>query len=215
MKSFMSSIYRFVIVCIAVIMVALGLVGCSVTKNFHENDEIETKIQQVRSEDNYVTIDNISEDFLEAIVAIEDHRYYDHGAVDVIALTRATVKNFLKKDIVEGGSTITQQLAKNLFLTGEQTIDRKVKEIFIAYDLEKNYTKDEILELYVNVIYFGDNHYGIKEASNGYFGKEPSELTFDEATLLAGLPQAPSTYALSTNYDKALKRQQEVIEAMK
>lgn len=94
-----------------------------------------------------------------------------------------------------------------------QTFERKINEIFLAFELEKLYSKEEILELYVNVVYYGDGYTGIKAACNGYFNKQPKDLTEDEATLLAGLPQAPSLYALNNNYERALDRQQEVIEA--
>ena len=116
--------------------------------------------------------------------------------------------------IVGGGSTITQQLAKNLYFDYQPSYLRKVSEIFVAYDLEKKLRKKEILELYVNVINYGDNHIGIYEAAHGYFHKEPSELTIDEATLLAGLPQSPSNYQLSNHYKEARLRQKQVLEAM-
>ena len=117
--------------------------------------------------------------------------------------------------LAEGGSTITQQLAKNMYFTMEKKFTRKVAEVFVARKLEQMYTKDEILEMYINVAYFGDGLYGLKEAANGYFDKEPLELTFDEITLLAGLPNAPSAYSLSDNEDLARRRQQIVINQMK
>ena len=125
-----------------------------------------------------------------------------------------------RSQIVQGGNTITQQLAKNIFLSNEKTLDnektleRKLKEIIISFKLEEEYSKPEILELYVNIIYYGDGYTGISEASKGYFNKKPNELKEDEATLLAGIPQAPSYYELSSNYDKAERRQQEVIAAL-
>lgn len=175
---------------------------------------LEEKIESIRENENYVQGAKIDEDFLDAIVAVEDRRFYEHGAIDGISLLRATLSNVKAGRIVQGGSTITQQLAKNLYFTGEKTMMRKVEEMFVAYEIEKNYTKEEVLELYVNIIYYGDGHYGIKEACEGYFNKQPHELSFDEATLLAGLPQAPSRYALSTNYQAAKKRQIQVIASL-
>lgn len=176
--------------------------------------EIKNKVDIVQSNDNYVHISDINQTFLNSIVAIEDHRFYEHGAIDLISIIRAITINLKNDEIVEGGSTITQQLAKNLFLNTQQTLSRKVSEIFIAFELERLYTKEEILELYVNIIYYGDGHTGIKEACNGYFNKEPNEINTNEATLLAGLPQAPNLYALSNHYNNALERQKEVIEAL-
>lgn len=175
---------------------------------------IEKKVEEIQSDKNYVRIEEINKDFINAIVAIEDHRFYKHDGIDYIAIARATIKNIVAGDIVQGGSTITQQLAKNMYFNNEQKLKRKVAEVFVAEKLEKNYSKEEILELYANIIYFGDGNYGIKEASEGYFNKSPKALTTDEATLLAGLPQAPSRFALSKNYEAAKKRQKQVLEAM-
>ena len=118
------------------------------------------------------------------------------------------------REIRGGGSTITQQLAKNMYYTYQPSYLRKVSEIFTAYDLEKELSKKEILELYVNVINYGDNHIGIREASEGYFHKKPKDLTLDEATLLAGLPQSPANYQLSNHEDVARRRQIQVLNAM-
>lgn len=175
---------------------------------------IKETIVALQNSENYTHFDEISPTFLDAIVAIEDHRFYKHGAVDLIGLGRALITNVVCGNIEQGGSTITQQLAKNLFLDKTQTLERKLKEMFIAYELENLYSKEEILELYVNAIYYGDGNTGITMASQNYFNKTPKELTFDEATLLAGLPQAPSAYALSNHYDAALKRQSQVITAL-
>ena len=115
----------------------------------------------------------------------------------------------------EGGSTITQQVAKNLyFITEDDFISRKIAEIFVAFDLENNYSKDDILEFYINTIYFGDGYYGIKEASNGYYKKDPKDLNLYESTLLAGVPNAPSVYAPTVNPDLAKSRQGKVIRSM-
>ena len=186
-----------------------------ITSYIHESVVDDVEIQNIISEiqSNYVQAKDINKTFLNAIVAIEDHRFYEHGAIDLISIARATLINIKNKEILEGGSTLTQQLVKNLFLDMNQTIERKINEIFLAHELEQLYSKEEILELYVNVVYYGDGYTGIKSACNGYFNKQPKDLTEDEATLLAGLPQAPSLYALNNNYERALERQQQVIEA--
>lgn len=115
---------------------------------------------------------------------------------------------------MRGGSTITQQTARLMYFTQEQRFSRKVAELFVAFDLEKNYSKDEILELYINMIYYGDGYYGIKEASLGYFNKLPKDLNLSESSMLAGLPNAPSAYSPNKNISLAQKRQSTVLNAM-
>lgn len=175
---------------------------------------IEERINEIRNKESYVTIDNIPTDFKNAIIAVEDHRFESHGAIDLISIGRAIVRNVSEFRLVEGGSTITQQFAKNTFFTQEKSFVRKVAEVFAAIDLEEMYTKDEIIEMYMNTIYFGDGFYGIGSASHGYFNKEPIELTLDELTLLAGIPNAPGIYSLSNNPDLARQRQKQVIGCM-
>ena len=180
-----------------------------------KNVPIEVKVTSIREDSNYTPLNEISTDFTDSIVAIEDRRFYEHGAVDIIALARATFINLKEKQVLQG-EHINSAGCQKYIVCNDQNFVRKVGELFVAYNLEKIYSKDEILELYVNVIYYGDGNYGIKEASENYFGKLPSELSYVEATLLAGLPQAPRrAYALSTNYERAkLVRQAEVIEAL-
>ena len=205
---------KFLLTSILLIFFTFMLIISSIYRSIVNDIEIQNIVNEIQSGSNYVQAEDISQIFLNAIVAIEDHRFYKHGAIDLISIARATFINIKNKEIVEGGSTITQQLVKNLFLNMNQTLERKINEIFIAFELEKLYSKKEILELYVNVVYYGDGFTGIKSACNGYFNKHPKDLTKDEATLLAGLPQAPSAYALNSNYEKALERQKQVIEAL-
>ena len=127
---------------------------------------------------------------------------------------RATLHDLATRSLDQGGSTITQQVAKNLFFTQEKEFSRKIAEVFMAFALERSYTKGEILELYVNTIYFGDGYYGVSAACAGYFGKAPGQLTDYEATLLAGIPNAPSVYSLSANPDLASQRQAYVVRQM-
>lgn len=203
------------ILSIAIISVAMiAASGHTKYKEAIDTISLSDKINEIRSSDTYVEIDDISETFREAIVAIEDMRFYDHGAIELKSLLRAVLVNLREKEVLQGGSTITQQVAKNLYFNNDQNFIKKIAEMFVAFDLEKNYSKDDILELYVNIIYYGDNNYGIKEASNNYFGVEPIDLDYDQSTLLAGLPQAPSAYSLGENYELAKERQEEVIEAL-
>ena len=175
---------------------------------------IQEKVKEIKSRDSYVSYDEINENLLKATVAIEDRRFYEHHGVEYHSMARALYQNVVAREIRGGGSTITQQLAKNMYYTYQPSYLRKVSEIFTAYDLEKELSKKEILELYVNVINYGDNHIGIREASEGYFHKKPKDLTLDEATLLAGLPQSPANYQLSNHEDVARRRQIQVLNAM-
>ena len=156
----------------------------------------------------------MSQYYRNAVISVEDHRYYDHGPVDFIAIARALFTNVKNQKLQEGGSTITQQVAKNIVFSQEQTWLRKLGEIFAAYDLEKNYSKKEIFELYVNTSYFGEGFYGINDASYGYYNKSPKELNLDEASMLAGVPNAPSVYAPTVNPNLAKKRQAHVLNTM-
>ncbi|MBR2825242.1 MAG: penicillin-binding protein [Solobacterium sp.] len=172
-------------------------------------------VEEHTSKEDYVLFENISMNYVNAVVAVEDQRYYTRTGFDWIALIRATINNFILGENVEGGSTISQQIAKNLYYVGKvRTIKEKIAEVFMMLDLERMYSKDELIALYANIVYYGDGYYGIKDASNGYLKKDPSELSIAEGALLAGLPNAPSAYQLSTAYDLAINRQQKVLSRM-
>ena len=163
----------------------------------------------------WVDIDNIPEHVQKAFVDVEDERFYKHNGIDLKGIIRAGMKGIasgFRK--TEGASTITQQLAKNLYFTQEKVLTRKAAEAFMAWAIEKQYTKDEILELYVNSIYFGSGYYNVRQASEGYFGKAPAQMTPYECTLLAGVPNAPSAYDPAQNPGLAGQRQKKVVEQM-
>ncbi|HSV22269.1 MAG TPA: PBP1A family penicillin-binding protein, partial [Xanthobacteraceae bacterium] len=148
-----------------------------------------------------------------AILAVEDARFYDHIGIDPIRIVGATWKN-LTSDKVEGGSTLTQQLAKNLFLTREQTLKRKMNEWLLALQIERYYTKNQIMELYANHIFLGANAYGVEAGAETYFGKQAKDLTLEEAALLAGIPKAPSEYSPTANPAKAKERRDLILDLM-
>lgn len=173
-----------------------------------------TAVSKHVAKEYYVTSDNIPDNLKQAVVAVEDSRFYEHHGIDFTGIVRASLVNLQSGQIEEGASTITQQLVKNLFLTSDQTFSRKAEEVLLALDFELRYSKDEILELYLNTIYFGSDFYGIRQASRGYFGKEPKELELPESTMLAGLPNAPSLYSPYVDFMLAKKRQFIVIDAM-
>ncbi len=150
-----------------------------------------------------------------AIIAVEDRRFYDHTGIDLRAIFRALVKDVQAGNLVEGGSTITQQLAKNLFLTSEKSLARKWKEAAYAVKIEMTYDKDKILEMYLNQIYFGEGVWGVQEASKTYFGKDVRDLTLSESAMLAGLPKAPTRYSPLQNKEKALERRDVVLSLMR
>ncbi|OMF38737.1 penicillin-binding protein [Paenibacillus sp. FSL H8-0548] len=152
---------------------------------------------------------------VDAVVAVEDRRYFEHEGMDMRAIGRAFIKNFTSGGTVQGGSTITQQLAKNVFLSHERTWSRKWNEVLLAKKIEETYNKQEIMEMYLNQIYYGEGAWGIKRAANTYFGKEPKQLTVAEAALLAGLIKAPSALTPYKHLEKAKERRNVVLQLMK
>lgn len=212
-------IKRTLLFILVAIIIASGFViykGHEIYADALKTTSLADKIEKIKSDDSYVELNTLPVYYKNAIVSVEDHRYYDHGPIDLIAIMRAIVSNIRNKDLLEGGSTITQQVAKNLYFIGTDTnsLYRKIAEIFMAYDLEDTYSKDDILEFYINTIYFGDGYYGVDEACNGYFKKSAKDMTLYEATMLAGIPNAPSVYAPTVNKDLALNRQRKVISTM-
>lgn len=161
-----------------------------------------------------VSVDQMPDSLKKAIVAIEDKNFYSHKGFDPVALARSTMSNIMARRIVQGASTITQQLARILFLSQEKTFDRKFKELIIAYRLEKTIPKDQILEMYLNNVYLGEGAYGVEAASEIYFNKKVEELNLSESALIAGLPQAPSVYSPYQNMELALKRRSKVLKRM-
>ena len=211
----LKKLFSLIFLILLVIITIIGFNGYKMYKEAITETPIEEKIKEIKNIENYITLDNVPQDLIDAVIAVEDHRFYIHKGIDLISTTKALFTNIKQKELVTGGSSITQQLAKNMYFSQEKTFKRKFAEIFIVSYLEENLTKDEILELYLNTIYYGNGYYGIGDASIGYFDKKPQDLTFDEATILAGLPNAPSAYSLTEHEDLAKKRQQQVIDSMK
>jgi len=179
---------------------------------YDDNDEPMTELHVERRI--FVPLAQIPPALRDAIIATEDRRFYSHWGVDPIGIARAVVQNYRRGRIVEGGSTITQQLAKVLFLTADKSLERKLKEAVLALELERRYSKDRILEMYLNQVYFGHGAYGVEAAARTYFGKSVSELTVREAALLAGLPRAPSSYSPFDHANAAKRRRELVMRRM-
>lgn len=215
MGTFLRLLRRVLLAALAlVLLVALAVAwrGYALYREALAAHPIEQAVEDVRSRPGYVSTEELPETYLRAVVAIEDHRFYEHGGIDLIAIGRAAWHDLTTLSLEQGGSTITQQLAKNLFLSQEKDLSRKAAEVFLAFDLEARYEKDEILELYVNTSYFGDGRTGIGPAARGYLGKEPSQMTEGECALMAGLPNAPS--ALSADPELAWARAELVLAQM-
>lgn len=179
----------------------LDINGNLISKLFEENRTV-------------VTISNISNNLINAIIANEDVRFYKHIGIDPIGILRAVIVNLKKGEVTEGGSTITQQLAKNMFLTQERTILRKIKEALLAILIERKFSKQEILQAYLNQVYFGEGSYGVEAASQVYFGKHAKDLSLAESALLAGLPRGPNIYSPYVDLNAALSRRAVVLNGM-
>lgn len=198
-------------ICTGTFIAAKGFI---LYRNVLDTTSLSQRVESIRDKEQYTSIADMPETYLQAVLSVEDHRFYSHKGIDLIAIVRAIINDIKTHSFAQGGSTITQQLAKNLYLSQDKELSRKAAEIFLAFDLEKNYSKDEILEIYLNTIYFGNGFYCVKDASQGYFGKDPEDMTDYESTLLAGIPNAPSVYALTENPDLARQRQKQVIDRM-
>ena len=190
-------IFRLFVIIILIALIFCGFYsyqGYKVYQDVIEEKNIEQRVAELQNKEDYVKLDEIADVYVELVVESEDHRFYQHHGVDYIGLTRAMLTNLATWSYKEGGSTITQQLAKNLCLSFEKSLDRKFAEVFIAWQLERDYSKDEILEMYLNITYLGEGNYGIKAASNYYYNVEPSQLTKEQAEVLVRTLKSPSVY---------------------
>lgn len=215
-------IRKYLLFCILLILLLVG--GCSFLLELPDIDvpisstiyDCNGQVISVVFEHNreFVSIEDVSPHFLKAIVAIEDHRFFQHKGLDLQAIARAFIRNLKAGTTVEGGSTISQQTAKVLFLTHDRTYTRKIKEAILTLQLEREYTKKEILEQYVNAIYFGHGAYGIETAAKTYFGKSAKDLTLSESAILAGLVRGPAFYSPINKPEASLDRRNIVLTRM-
>lgn len=209
-------LWIFVALC-ALALIVLGTLtykGYSMYKEAIVDTPIETLKSSIEDRCVYVKYDELPQIYIDAVISAEDRRFYTHNGIDPIAIGRAILVDIKTLSFAEGGSTITQQIAKNELFTQRKHLERKFAEIFAARDIEKCYTKEEIFEMYVNSIYFGSNHYGIYAAATGYFDKEPGELLDCEAVMLSGLPNAPSIYSPDNSIFYAVRRMTVVLQRM-
>lgn len=228
-----SSIGRLILISVLACAVLLTGIGCGFfTASLNTKSNIADDIRPPASSQIYdingkeianihatenrvpVKISQVPKNLQDAFVAVEDVRFYDHIGIDPRGILRALWANIIGGDIAEGGSTITQQLAKNAYLTQERTMKRKIQEMFLALQLERQYTKQEILELYLNQIYFGQGAYGVQAAAQTYFGKNVEDLDLNECAMLAGIPKSPNYYSPLNNLNAAQSRKATVLDQM-
>lgn len=211
-------VIKRIIIFIILVVIFFGTIltykGYTIYKEALDEISVKDKVEELRAQENYTRIEDMPKFYLDAVVAVEDRRFYNHGAIDPIAIARAIWTNLKAFELKEGGSTITQQVAKNVYFTQEKTALRKIAEVFMSFEIERNCDKDTILEMYVNTSYFGSGYDGIKEAANGYYDKEPIDMNEYESSMMAGVPNAPSVYAPNKNPDLAAQRQRQVLEKM-
>ncbi len=190
--------------------------GSAQTTRIFDDSESPTLLAELHGAENrqILSAKEIPQILRDAVVAIEDERFYQHQGVDFLGIMRAAWANLIHREIVQGGSTITQQYIKNAFITDDQTLDRKMREAALAYQLEKQWSKEKILNEYLNIIYFGEGAYGVEAAAQEYFGVHASEVTLAQAALLAGLPKAPSAYSPRKDAGKAMSRRDLVLNRM-
>ena len=215
MKKIIKKIILLIIILIILICSLYTYKGYKLYETAISEISVENKAQEIKKEKkNYTKISELPQNYINAVIAVEDRRFYVHNGIDIYSISRAVFTNFKKMKLVEGGSTITQQLAKNIYFSQKKELTRKIAEGFMAIEIERCLSKDEIFELYVNTSYFGDGYYCVGDASEGYFDKKPMEMDLYECTLLAGVPNAPSVYAPTKNPDLAKQRQAQVLKKM-
>lgn len=198
MKTLARIIRRVLVIALVAVIAMCALTvwrGYGMYREALADRPISQTVEELRATDAYTELDELPQTYLDAVVAVEDHRFYEHGGIDPIAICRAAFNDLRTMSLREGGSTITQQVAKNLFFTQDKHFERKVAEVFMAFDLEARYSKREILELYVNSSYFGSGYTGIGQAAPGYLGCDPSDMSDYECALMAGFPNAPELFA--------------------
>ena len=213
----MKTIKRILWLCLIVLVVIAGVQikgGYDKYKSALEERPLADVIAELQSKENYTQHDDVPEIYYKALVAVEDRRFYKHNGFDVIGSARAIYNDIKAWELLEGGSTISQQLAKNLYFPQDNTPQRKIAEVFMAMKIEREYEKEDVLEFYVNGIYYGSGYYSIYDATVGYFDKKPIDMTDYECTLLVGIPNAPSIYSLDVRPDLAKQRQVKVLECM-
>ena len=211
-------LFRYVVLLIFSVMILAGFTvvgkGYDMYRNAIEDMSLEEKVASIREKEGYTTLEDLPDVYKNAVISVEDHRFYRHFGIDPIAISRAVLHDIQAGRYVEGGSTITQQLSKLIFLTQERTWERKIEEMFIAVGLEKVYSKDKIMEFYLNNVYFGNGYYGIQAASRGYFSQDARDLSLSQIAFLCAIPNNPSLYDPVTKMENTIKRRDRILHQM-
>lgn len=213
-RNFILRLFLLLLFITAAIGAFFGVQGYRMYQEAISQTTIEERVEAVRAREDFTEYSEMSDFYIHAVISVEDHRFMDHPGIDPIAVVRALWTDIRERSFIEGGSTITQQLAKNMLFTQEKTIERKAAEVFAVLGMEEKYSKEEIFELYVNTACFGSGYDGICAAAAGYFGKLPSEVTNYEAAMLAGIPNAPSDYSPDISMELASQRVVQVLQSM-
>lgn len=213
LRTIFSIIAALAALCIAVVGY-FAIKGAVMWSDAKAEKPLDTLLSELRSADGFVTIDELPEFYINAVISVEDRKFKTHSGINLKSIARALLYDIKTLSFEQGGSTITQQLAKNIWFTQEKRIERKFAEVYAAFELEAALTKDEIFELYVNTIYFGSDYYGVSYAAEGYFGKKTAELSDYECAMLAGLPNAPSAYSPDASPELARQRLELVLDSM-
>lgn len=221
MKRLAKWVLRAVLMLLALALVAglaVGAVfavrGYNLYRQAADETPLEQMVAEIQSQETYVPFEDLPGLYVDAVVSVEDKRFWSHPGVDPIAICRALLYDIQTQSLAQGGSTISQQILKNLYFTQEKKLERKFAEVFGAFALERLCTKEEIFALYVNTIYFGSGYEGIAAAAQGYFGKEVSALDAVECVMLAGIPNAPSAYSPDASPSLTAQRTEQVLERM-
>ena len=213
----LKALKRLLGVLVLLILAALALLafrGWTLYREMEAEQPISERVSEVRLQEGFTPYEELPQTYIDAVVAIEDSRFWLHPGVDPVSIVRALVRDIKERSWAEGGSTITQQLAKNLCFDQDKRLTRKAAEMFAAFALEHEYSKKEIFELYVNDIYFGNGWYCVGDAAEGYFGVEPSEMTDRQCTELACYPNAPSVFMEEENGAALEERRKAVLDRM-
>lgn len=213
-RNFIVTMFLLVLGMTAAVSIFFGVKGYRMYQDAISQTSLEERVDAIREKTDFIDYSEMAEFYIDAVISVEDHRFMDHPGIDPIAIGRAVWTDIRERAFMEGGSTITQQLAKNLLFTQDKKIERKAAEVFAVFDMESKYSKEEIFELYVNTVGFGSGYEGVFAAATGYFGKFPSELTDYESAMLAGVPNAPSEYSPDINIELANQRVAQVLQSM-
>lgn len=217
MKKVIKRILIVIAILAGICVIAVGffaIKGAIMWNNAKSAKPITQTVERLRAEDGFVKYEDLPQFYIDAVVSVEDRKFFTHGGINPKSIARALLHDISTLSLEQGGSTITQQVAKNLWFTQEKRLERKFAEVFAAFDLEKELSKEEIFELYVNSIYFGRGYYGVSAAANGYYGKSVNALSDYECAMLAGLPNAPSVYLPDENPQLARRRLELVLDSM-